>query len=86
VTDVIRASSLNKRFGDKQVLNDINLSVSKGEIVGLIGPNGAGKTTLLKSILGLAPFDGELSVLGKDPQKNRKQLIHYVCRTNPPPL
>jgi len=78
VTDVIRASSLNKRFGDKQVLNDINLSVSKGEIVGLIGPNGAGKTTLLKSILGLAPFDGELSVLGKDPQKNRKQLMERV--------
>lgn len=78
MTDIIQASSLGKRFGKKQVLNNINLSVSKGEIIGLIGPNGAGKTTLLKSILGLAPFDGELTVLGKNPQKSRKKLMERV--------
>jgi ABC-2 type transport system ATP-binding protein len=47
--------------------------------MGLIGPNGAGKTTLLKALLGLTDCDGELSVLGLDPFKQRKQLMQNIC-------
>ena len=78
MSDIIHARSVSKSFGNKLVLENIDLSVSKGEVIGLIGPNGAGKTTLLKSILGLAPFDGELSVLGLNPQASRKSLMQRV--------
>jgi ABC-2 type transport system ATP-binding protein len=47
--------------------------------VGLVGPNGAGKTTALKAILGLAEFDGQLSVLGLDPRAQRTELMQNVC-------
>lgn len=75
---VVEAKNVNKRYGKKQILSDINLSIESGKILGLIGPNGAGKTTLLKGILGLSPVDGELTVLGLDPQKNRVQLLENV--------
>lgn len=47
--------------------------------MGLIGPNGAGKTTLLKALLGLTECEGELSILGLDPFKQRKQLMQNIC-------
>lgn len=75
---VIEARGLRKSFGKKTVLSGIDLSVAPGRIVGLIGPNGAGKTTLLKSILGLAPVAGQLSVLGLNPRTQRTQLLEQV--------
>src|SRR5690606_680884 len=48
-------------------------------IVGLIGPNGAGKTTALKAMLGLTSFEGELTVLGRDPRTERDALMQDVC-------
>ena len=47
--------------------------------MGLIGPNGAGKTTLLKAILGLTDCDGELSVMGLDPFRQRRALMQNIC-------
>jgi ABC-2 type transport system ATP-binding protein len=52
--------------------------VAPGRIVGLIGRNGAGKTTVIKSILGLTPYEGRLSVLGRDPAAERDQLMTEV--------
>lgn len=75
---VIHAKNVNKLYGDKIALNNINLTIPAGKIVGLIGPNGAGKTTLLKGILGLAPVAGELAVLGLDPHKDRVKLLEQV--------
>ena len=76
---VITASHLSKRYKSTLAVNDLDFSVEPGRIVGMIGPNGAGKTTLLKAILGLTDFDGELSVLGIDPRKNRADLMRDVC-------
>lgn len=76
--NLIRARGVSKHYGKKIALDNINFDVAAGKIVGLIGPNGAGKTTLLKGILGLAPVDGELSVMGMNPQRERVKLLEQV--------
>jgi ABC-2 type transport system ATP-binding protein len=76
---VVRARGLSKRYGATTALDNVNLDIQPGRIVGLVGPNGAGKTTALKAILGLAEFDGELSVLGMDPRSQRYELMQQVC-------
>lgn len=76
---VIHARGLSKKYGNTVALDAVDFEIESGRIVGLIGPNGAGKTTALKSILGLSEFDGELSVLGLDPRRQRAQLMEQVC-------
>jgi ABC-2 type transport system ATP-binding protein len=76
---VITASHLSKRYKSTLALDDVSFSIESGRIVGLIGPNGAGKTTALKALLGLTDFDGELSVLGKNPCRQRESLMEDVC-------
>jgi len=75
----IEAHGLRKAFGSTVALDGIDLRIEEGRIVGLIGPNGAGKTTALNAILGLTPYLGELKVLGRDPWKERDQLMRDVC-------
>ena len=66
--DAITLSSVSKRYRDKTVVRDVNLSVASGERMVLIGHNGAGKTTLLKLMLGLTrPATGSINVLGGNP-------------------
>ncbi|HEX3897504.1 MAG TPA: ABC transporter ATP-binding protein [Rudaea sp.] len=76
---IVTARGLSKRFGTTVALDNVNLNIEAGRIVGLVGPNGAGKTTALKAILGLTEFDGELNVLGLDPRTHRDQLMQQVC-------
>lgn len=64
---IIRVEHVSKYFGDKAVLNDVNLFVRKGEFVTILGPSGCGKTTLLRLIAGFqTASDGEISIAGKD--------------------
>ena len=76
---VIAARGLRKAFGTTVAVDSIDLRVEEGHILGLIGPNGAGKTTMLNAILGLTPYQGELTVLGRDPWSQREQLMREVC-------
>src|SRR5580658_4273924 len=76
---VIEARGLRKAFGTTIALDDVNLRVDEGRILGLIGPNGAGKSTALNAILGLTEYHGELKVLGRDPWNDRDQLMRDVC-------
>jgi ABC-2 type transport system ATP-binding protein len=71
----IEAHGLRKAFGAKIALDGIDLRIEEGRILGIIGPNGAGKTTALNAILGLAPYQGQLKVLGRDPWTERDQLM-----------
>ena len=79
MTAIVSARGLTKRYGRTVAVDHIDLEIPPGRIVGLIGPNGAGKTSALKAILGLATYDGELSVLGKDPSRQRASLMEDVC-------
>jgi ABC-2 type transport system ATP-binding protein len=79
MTSLVSARGVSKRFGDVRAVDNVSFEVEKGRIMGLIGPNGAGKTTLLKAVLGLTDCDGDLSVLGLDPFRQRKQLMQNIC-------
>ena len=64
---IIDIKHLSKSFGDKRVLQDINMSIREGEFVTLLGPSGCGKTTLLRQIAGfVAPDEGQILLEGKD--------------------
>ena len=76
---VISARGLRKQYGKHAALDGVSFDIAAGRIVGLIGPNGSGKTTTLKAILGLTGFDGQLSVLGRDPRLARDALMDDVC-------
>ncbi len=61
------ASNLSKRYGPKEVVHSINLSLNPGEIVGLLGPNGAGKTTTFYMLLGIIkPNTGRVYIMGRE--------------------
>ena len=79
MTKLVTAQNLSKRYGTLQAVDQVSFSVEEGRILGLFGPNGAGKTTLLKALLGLTDCDGELSVLGLDPFRQRKELLNDIC-------
>ena len=75
----ITATGISKRYGKHTALDNVSFTIGAGRIVGLVGPNGSGKTTTLKAILGLTPFEGGLSVLGRDPRTERDALMQDVC-------
>ncbi len=76
---IVVAKGLSKRYGTAKAVDGLSFQIPAGRIVGLIGPNGSGKTTTLKAMLGLTPFDGELTVLGLDPRTQRDALMQEVC-------
>lgn len=60
---ILRTTNLVKKFGDKEVVTDVNMNIKKGEIYGFLGPNGAGKTTIMKMIVNLVkPSSGEIEI------------------------
>jgi len=83
-TSLLEIQGLNTYYGQSHILRDIDLSVSRGEMVCLIGRNGVGKTTLLKSLIGLLrPRSGEIvfggTLLGRQPPHKRARAgIGYV--------
>ncbi|MFQ6677370.1 MAG: ABC transporter ATP-binding protein [Fidelibacterota bacterium] len=72
---LVELKNVNKRFGSTKALDDISLKIPGGRIVGLVGPNGAGKTTMLRALTGLISYDGEISILGVEPKKDRPKLM-----------
>ena len=79
MTSLVTASNVSKHYGDVRAVDNVSFEIEKGKIMGLIGPNGAGKTTLLKALLGLTDCEGQMSVLGLDPFRQRKQLMQNIC-------
>lgn len=75
----LQASGLRLCYGERVVLDDFDLTLEEGRILGLIGPNGAGKTSLFNAILGFMPYAGQLRVLGYDPWTERDRLMREVA-------
>lgn len=83
----IEIQQLTKKYDAQIALNQINLSIKKGEIVGLLGPNGAGKSTLMKAITGAITFDeGTILINGVDNREDEissKKMIGFLAENNP---
>lgn len=79
---IISIRDLRKRYGQKEVLQGINLDIYPGQVIGYIGPNGAGKSTTVKILCGLlSDYEGEVTVRGFDLRRNAidvKAIIGYV--------
>lgn len=77
--EVVRCKDLTKQYGKIVALNNVNLTLESGKIVGLLGPNGSGKTTLIKILNGLlTPTSGEVSVAGHPIGVETKKIVAYL--------
>lgn len=76
---ILECKGLGKRYGSVQALENVNLSVEPGRVVGLLGPNGSGKTTLIKLANGLlTPTSGAILINGKRPGKDSRAIVSYL--------
>jgi ABC-2 type transport system ATP-binding protein len=77
--NIIEIKNLTKYYGDVRGIEDLSLTVSKGEIFGFLGPNGAGKTTTIRTLFGLLiPTRGEAYILGKDISEDIVEIRRQV--------
>lgn len=80
---LLETKGLSKKFGGYTALDDVNLSLECGKIIGLLGPNGSGKTTLLKLFNGLlVPTSGTINIGGHEPGIITKQHVSYLPDSN----
>ena len=76
---ILECQRLTKKYGSFFALSNLNLSIDRGQIVGLLGPNGSGKTTLIKLANGLlVPTDGHIMINGLAPGTATKKIVSYL--------
>lgn len=79
MNELLTCTGLTKQYGSKAALDNLNLTLPRGRIIGLLGPNGSGKTTLIKLINGLlAPTAGQLYINGNEPGPDTKKVVSYL--------
>ena len=77
--ELVKCTGLCRSFGEVRALDDVNLSLPSGRIIGLLGPNGSGKTTLIKILNGLLqPSSGEARIAGNLPGVETKKIISFL--------
>ena len=83
MAELLRCDGITKKYGPLIALNNIDLSIEGGRIIGLLGPNGSGMTTLIKLINGLlTPTSGSLTVCGGAPGVETKKVVAYLPDSN----
>ncbi len=89
MTDVIRAETLTKVYGETRAVDSLTLSVPEGSLFGLLGPNGSGKTTTIRILTGqVRPTSGNATVLGKDVTADPvgvRKLVGIIPEQETPP-
>ena len=75
---MLELKNVSKRFGEREILKGIDLTVENGQIIGLLGKNGAGKTTMIKCINHLYKFQGNIKVKGICYEDNPKEYLRNV--------
>ena len=84
---LLEVQNLTKRYGSFTAVDNLSMTVKKGEFMGLLGPNGAGKSTTLKSITGLVrPTEGTILVNGVDAMKHKEAMTRVGCVIQTSPL
>lgn len=85
---VLETKKLSKKFGNKEILKSIDMTIYEGDIVGLIGPNGAGKSTFIKTVLNLyKKTEGEVSICGINVDEDFESALSNVgCVIESPDL
>ena len=84
MSTILECKNLSKKYGRKQALDNITLSLESGRIIGLLGPNGSGKTTLIKLINGLlAPTGGKLFINGNNPWTSNRKKSSPISQSVP---
>lgn len=79
----ISISNLTKRYGNFTALEDVNLSLPSGKVIGLLGPNGSGKTTLIKLLANLLmKYEGSILINGVKPGVETKKIVSYLPDRN----
>ena len=80
---ILECRDLTKKYGNNYALYNLNLSLERGQIVGLLGPNGSGKTTLIKLANSLLrPTEGQILINGTEPGVETKKIVSYLPDRN----
>ena len=80
---ILKCTNLSKTYDFDNALNNVNLSIESGKIIGLLGPNGSGKTTFIKLLNGLLkPTEGEILINGQNPGVETKKIVSYLPDKN----
>ncbi len=83
MTHIIEIKDLSKSYLSKKALNNLNLNIEKGKVIGILGPNGSGKTTLIKILTGiLRQSKGEILIDGEKPGVYTKSIVSYLPDRN----
>jgi ABC-2 type transport system ATP-binding protein len=86
MTATFECKGLSKSFGSRTALDNVDISLAPGRVVGLLGPNGSGKTTLMKLANGLlSPSAGEILICGSRPGVESKAVVSYLPDKNSMP-
>ena len=79
MNELLTCTGFIKQYGSKTALDNLNLTLPRGRIIGLLGPNGSGKTTLIKLINGLlSPSAGHIYINGVEPGPETKKVVSYL--------
>ncbi len=77
--NLIEINNLTKNYKNLRAVDDVNLNIPQGRIIGLLGKNGAGKSTLLKCMLGFLKHEGEIKIFGETLQKHKSSLHNHIA-------